>query len=257
VRNPKGIIDAMRQKQRRSVALKNIMRTILLSVLVFFGSLWLYGQKNDSTPEHHVLKHFFSVNPLNALLFQQAGITYEFKPGIIGCGLTGGYIYPNRQEYSNYFIAGPTNYSSLGFYSGSYIVPQLNFYFKKSEKKGRTKLLYIALKAVYKYMTVDSTETIVWYTQGGSSNGNSTNKKMDDTLNIYGAFIDFGFKYVNQAFFVDLNIGPGIMCLNHNMITYGISYGSSSVHYINPPQQEVREETHVTINFTLNLGISF
>jgi len=234
-----------------------VMRTILISFLFVVSSSCLYGQKKDSTYKHAVSKHYFSINPLNVLFIQQAGITYEFKPGMFGFGLTGGYIYPNRQEYSNYFIAGPTDYSSLGYYSGSFIEPQLNFYFIKKEREGKAKFLYIAIKAIYKYMTVDSSERIVWYTQGGSSNGNSTNKKMDDKLNIYGAFIDFGFKLVGQFFFFDLNIGPGIIHLNHNMITYGVSYGQSPIFYVNQPQQEVLVETHVTLNFAMNVGISF
>ena len=233
------------------------MRIIFISILVIFGSLCLSGQNNDSTSEHNLSKHYFSFNPLNLLFFQQAGITYEYKPGKFGFGLTGGYIFPNRREYSNYFIAGPTNYSSLGFYSGYFIEPQLNFYLKQKKKAGNAKLFYIALKAVYKYMTVDSTEKIVWYTQGGSSNGNSTYKKMNDKLNIYGAFIDFGFRFVGEVLFFDLNIGPGIMHLKHNLITYAESYGNSPLYYINPPQQEMFEETHATINFTLNIGISF
>ena len=191
------------------------------------------------------------------LFIQQAGITYEFKPGMFGIGMTGGYIYPNRSEYSNYFLAGPTDYSSLGYYSGCFVEPQVNCYFFQKAKEGRTRLLYIALKGIYKYLTVDSTQKIAWYSQGGSSDGNTTYRKMDDRMNVYGAFVDFGFRLTGPLFFFDLNIGPGIMHLQHDMVIYGEAYGQSQVYYVNPPQQEVLEETHVTVNFSVNLGICF
>lgn len=65
------------------------------------------------------------------IFFQQIGLTYEFKPGMMGFGITGGYIYPNKKTYSNYFMAGPTNYGSLGDYNGFFVIPQVNFYLIK------------------------------------------------------------------------------------------------------------------------------
>jgi hypothetical protein len=193
---------------------------------------------------------------LNILLFQQAGITYEYKPGVIGCGVTTGYIYPNKKEYSNYFIAGPTNCGSLGYYSGFFVVPQVNLYLSKPKSLDEGGLVYISLKFVYKYMNIDSTSSTAWSHQGDFY---YVWRKMIDDVNIYGGFIDFGYRYYLSHFFFDFNVGPGLMWVNHNMIITAESYGMTPypIHYINPPRREEVHEKHITINFTLNLGFAF
>ena len=80
-----------------------------------------------------------------------------------------------------------------------------------------------------------------------------------DDVNIYGGFIDFGYRYYLSHFFFDFNVGPGLMWVNHNMIITAESYGMTPypIHYINPPRPEEVHEKHITINFTLNLGVAF
>ena len=231
------------------------MRITILFILLISGPLFMYGQKSDFQKEAYMPKHYISVNPLNILLFQQAGITYEYKPGRIGYGITTGYIYPNKQEYSNYFIAGPTNYGSLGWYSGLFIIPQINFYLTKPKNVTHTGLVYVTLKGVYKYMTIDSIGRLAWDTQ--SDDYYWVYRKQVDHVNIFGAFIDFGYRYYFYHCFFDLNFGPGLMFINHKMIIAGEATGPYPIHNVNPPRREEFLQVHGTVNFTLNFGIAF
>ena len=211
------------------------------------------GQTGDEQKAAHFPKHYISVNPLNIFLFQQAGITYEYKPGVIGYGITAGYIYPNKKTYSNYFIAGPTNNGSLGDYSGFFAVPQVNVYLIKPKHSEHAGLVYISLKMVYKYMHIDSTGQTAWYNEGDNY---YLYRRMIDKVNIYGGFIDFGYRYVLYHFFFDFNFGVGKMWVNHKMIISGQAVNPSPIQYFNPPRQEEVYENHVTINFTLNFGVA-
>jgi len=228
------------------------MRITCLLILFISVPFLMFGQNSNELKEVHFPNHYISVNPLNILLFQQAGITYEYKPGVIGYGITVGYIYPNKKEYSNYFIAGPTNYGSLGDYSGCFIVPQVNVYLTKPKNLKHAGLVYISLKMVYKYMHIDSTIHTAWYNEG---DGYYLYRKMIDKVNIYGGFIDFGYRYVLYHFFFDFNFGVGKMWVNHNMIIAGQAVNPSPIQYFNPPRQEELHQNHVTINFTLNFGV--
>jgi hypothetical protein len=231
------------------------MRIIVLIVLLISAPLFMDGQTSVEQKTVHFPKHYISVNPLNILLFQQIGITYEFKPGIIGYGITAGYIYPNKQEYSNWFIAGPTSYGSLGYYSGLFIEPQVNLYLTKLKNPKHGGMIYIALKGVYKYMHIDSVGRYAWDTH--SDDYYWVYRRQIDNVNIFGGFIDFGFRYVIHHFFFDINIGPGIMSINHKMIIAGEATGPYPIHEINPPRYEELHQTYLTINFTLNFGVAF
>ncbi|MGA2822727.1 MAG: hypothetical protein ABSE72_04305 [Bacteroidales bacterium] len=232
------------------------MRIIIFAIGFVACSLFIYGQETEIPPKVHLPRHFISLNPLNILLFQQAGITYEYKAGTLGFGITTGYIYPNKKEYSNWFIAGPIEYGSLGFYSGVFIVPQLNVYLTKPKNPKKAGLVYVAFKGVYKYMTIDSTNSYAWDTR--SDDYYWIYRKMVDRVNILGAFIDFGFKFVRDNFFFDLNIGPGMLFVNHNMIIAGQTFTRpSQVSNVKPPRSETFNEKHFTINFTLNFGVAF
>jgi hypothetical protein len=229
------------------------MRINWLLILFISVPFLMFGQNSNELKEVHFPKHYISVNPLNILLFQQAGITYEFKPGVMGYGITTGYIYPNKKEYSNYFIAGPTNYGSLGDYSGFFAVPQVNVYLIKPKHSEHANLVYISLKMVYKYMHIDSTSQTAWYNEGDFY---YLYRKMIDKVNIYGGFIDFGYRYVLHHFFFDVNFGLGSMWVNHKMIISGETVNPAPMHYFNPPKREELHQNHVTINFTLNLGVA-
>ena len=227
---------------------------LLISVPVLVsGQSW---KSSDDQPEVKFPRHYIAVNPLNMSLFQQIGVSYEYKAGVLGYGVTGGYIYPNHKDYSNYFIAGPTGYASLGDYSGFFVVPQVNIYLTKPKNEKHAGVIYIAVKMVYKNMRIDSTRSTAWYPEG---DGYYQNRKMIDKVNLYGGFIDFGYRYVLYHFFFDLNFGPGMMSINHKMTIYGenIAFSSVPVTPVNPPRYEELHQSPVTINFTINLGVAF
>lgn len=232
------------------------MRVITILVFLISAPLLGLGQTGDKPVASQFPKHYISVNPLNILLFQQAGITYEYKPGRMGYGITTGYIYPNNKTYSNYFIAGPTSYGSLGDYSGFFVVPQVNVYLTKPKKQNHGGLVYLAVKVVYKYMHIDSTKSTAWENKG---DGYYIYRKMNDKVNIYGGFIDFGYKLVLHHFFFDLNLGVGATLINHKMIISGEHFGlgREPMYYLNPPHQDEIHQNPVTVNFTLNFGVAF
>ena len=235
------------------------MKIIIFLAAFTLCSHDLNAQKSDTASKDHLPALHISVNPLNILFFQQAGITYEFKPGRFGFGITAGYIYPNNKEYSNWFIAGPVKYGSLGYYSGFFLVPQVNVYLSKPKKTSNTPLVYLSGKVVYKYMTIDSIHSYAWYTYT-SGDYYWTYRKQVDRVNIIGGFAIFGLKYVWKYFFFDINIGPGIMFVNHNLVIAGETYGlnhHSDISNVHPPRSETLNEIHGTIHFSLNLGIPF
>jgi hypothetical protein len=229
----------------------NPVRRALLTALTILAASLSFGQNQPDSGNIKFPKHYISVNPLNILLFQQAGISYEYKPGMVGYGLTAGYIYPNHKEYSNYFIAGPTSAGSLGDYSGFFVVPQVNIYFNKPKYSGHANLIYMALKPVYKFMQIDSTQQTAW----SHPDDYYVYRKMNDRVNIYGGFVDFGYKCYIRHFFFDLTFGLGVLAVDHNM-TISAEWISSSCpgNYYHPPKEESSLESHFTINFTLTLG---
>ena len=224
-------------------------------ILLISVPLFMFGQTDTLGSKVRVPKHYFSANPLNILLFQQIGITYEFKPGMMGYGITAGYIYPNKQEYSNWFIAGPTSYGSLGYYSGLFVEPQVNIYLTKLKNPKHGGMIYIAIKGVYKYMYLDSAGRIAWDTHADDYYW--IYRKQVDNVNIFGGFVNFGFKFVARHFFFDVSLGPWIMSVNHKMIIAGEATGPYPIHEINPPRYEELHQTYPTINFTLNFGVAF
>jgi len=203
-----------------------------------------------------VKHHNISINPLNIFLFQQIGLTYEYRLAKLGFGITPGYIYPNNQEYSNWFLVGPTKYGSLGWYSGWFVMPQVNLYLTKQVSSDEGGVLYLALKFVYKKMHIDTTAVTVWENEG---DGYTIRRKMMDKVNVYGGFIDLGYRYFLNHFFFDLNAGVGPMCVDHNMIIYAEANGSStnSMQYLKPSIEEKYHQWAFTANFALNLGIAF
>lgn len=246
-----------------------ILATIILATIILVSPSYLNGQKsNESTSFYSknqkklkenttdVKHHNISINPLNICLFQQIGITYEYRPGKLGFGITPGYIYANNKAYSNWFIVGPTNLGSLGYYSGFFIVPQINVYLTELHGIDAGGVIYISLKFVYRNMSIDSARSTVWKNYG---DGYYLYRKMSDKVNVCGGFIDFGFRYFLNHFFIDLNLGPGLMWVNHDMIVYGEKNGSTPdpIHYYNPPKEEKLYTMRITLNFTLNLGFAF
>jgi hypothetical protein len=105
-------------------------------------------------------------------------------------------------------------------------------------------------------MHIDTTSVTVWHNDG---DGYGSYRKMFDNVNIYGGFLDVGFRYFLGHFFIDLNFGPGVMWLDHNMTIYAEGYGTSpyNMHYLTPPVEELYHQRSGAFNFTLNLGAAF
>ena len=105
-------------------------------------------------------------------------------------------------------------------------------------------------------MHIDSTRSTAWYNYGDYY---YLYRKMIDNVNIYGGFIDFGYRYVYSHFFFDFTFGPGLMWVNHKMIISGEieSLSPEPMQNFNPPRQEELHQQHVTVNFTLNFGVAF
>lgn len=200
-------------------------------------------------------KNYLSVNPINMIFFQQIGITYEHKFDKIGIGISPGYIYANNKEYSNWFIAGPVSYGSLGYYSGYYIIPHLNIYILKSKITNNNIQSFLSLKIVYKNLKIDSTQVTVWENYG---NGYASYRKMDDNVNIYGGFVDFGFRYLKRRLFIESNFGVGFLWTRHDMVIFGKGAPyPNDIEDVNPPSHSTKTEFTPTINFTINIGITF
>jgi len=232
------------------------MRTLLLLILFLTPPLLTFSQTIDEQKAIRSPQHYISVNPLNMLLFQQLGVTYEYRPGMAGFGISAGYIYPNHKTYSNYFIAGPTDVASLGDYSGLFLMPQVNLYVRNPRNPKHGGSIYLSLKMVYKYMHLDSTYATAFYNEG---DGYYDYRRMNDNVNIYGVFADFGYKYVFNHFFFDLNCGFGSMWLNHKMIIHGQTTGmyADPMYYLDPPVDEELHQNHVSANFSFTLGAAF
>jgi len=226
----------------------------LTSILIFLLSfpVLLCGQNEQNKKEEHFPRHYLSINPLNMIAFQQIGLTYEYKPGIVGVALSGGYIYPNNAAYSNWFIAGPIEYGSLGYYSGYFLTPQVNVYLNKPKNNKQANLFYLSLKGVYKNMNIDTTTQAVWENLG---DGYLIYRKMNDEVNIYSGFIDFGYKFVTHRFFFEINSGMGFTRVIHHMYTVAKGF-SHNMEYYNPPKTGTFIETQPAFNFTINLGIA-
>ena len=202
-------------------------------------------------------QHFIAFNPLNIGYFQQIGLTYEYKSGTFGYGVYTGGIYANHQEYSNFFIAGPTENGSLGDYRGFFIEPMVNYYFNKQKYKNHASLFYMSLKVVYKYMYLDSTHVTRWVIDGGD--GYYDWRKMIDKVNIYGGFLDFGYRYALYHVFVDVNFGLGILGNKHNMLIsgeHGASLDPNPMTYYHPAKTLTVSQVLLTINFTLTFGLA-
>jgi hypothetical protein len=226
-------------------------------VFIFFSlaSFSSFGQNNDSIPLQRVPKHFISINPINLILCQQAGIAYEFKLGRFGFGLSTGYMYANNWNYSYYCIEGPVDYGALGYYSGIYFIPQLSFYFLTKRSINDVFMLYASLRGVYRYMTVDSLNYIPWLNDFQREKGDY--QKMEDKVDIRAVFVNIGFKVVHHHFFFDMTCGYGILDVYHDMIVYGVSSHQGPGVLLDVPYHDSYYNWHMAVNFNFTLGIAF
>lgn len=233
------------------------MKLFYLLLPLVILSIGSNGQQSESSNTSHFPKHFISVNPLNCLVFQQIGLTYEYKMDRIGVGGTVGYLYPNHKEYSNFFLAGPTGYASFGDYSGFFIIPQVNFYFKDPKCVDYASLFYITIKPVYRFMRIDSTQWTRWIQ---IDDGVYDSRKMIDNTHVYGGFFDLGYKMYAYHLFIDFNFGAGGLFVAHDMLISRRVVSNSSSNNApgyHPAIQDYYSTFHCTVNFTITIGGAF
>jgi hypothetical protein len=229
--------------------------------LIFIScSFFLYGQQLDTTSKNKRHHNYISINPLNTLFCQQAGISYEFKAGRIGMEITPGYIYRTNFLFCKWGVEGPKNYGEIGSYNGYFFVPQINFYISKNKNRETGNSCYLSLKGVYKNLHSDSSQSHFWEKKSGGDDY-WIYRKQDDKLQIKGAYILFCNKhYYKKHFFTEMYIGPGVLDLKHDLIIVGQHSGQeegSNVSNINPPQTEQLSYGQFTINFGFSVGLKF
>lgn len=242
------------------------MRKILIFLILTFNSLFIFGQQRDSTFNKQIPQHYFSIYPLNYLV-QQAGITYEYKPGRCGYAITPGFIYPvnvgsgTRGSLTRFFIAGPSSYGAYENYLGFFIAPQINYYLSKNKINKNGNLHYLSFKIMYKHLKLDTTGIDCW--DDGSSDDYAIFRKQIDRCNILGAFILFGKKHYYKHLFNDMYFGLGLLDVRHKLIVageysgYEIAYTSNPASNINPPKKEVFNQIIPTITFGINFGLKY
>ena len=75
-----------------------------------------------------------------------------------------------------------------------------------------------------------------------------------DKVNIYGGFVDFGYKCYIHHFFFNIEVGLGILAVDHNMTISSEKISYHQEHYYHPPKEQSTKERHLTVNFSLTLG---
>jgi hypothetical protein len=235
-------------------------KTIRSFIFVLGITLWpvfLYGQRPDSTAKKHLPYHYFSINPLKCGLFQQAGISYGYRPGRFGFEVAAGYIYPSGFNAGRFFIARTSNYGALEFYKGFFLDPQFNFYLWKPKDAVKATICYLSVKGVYKYMFMDSTHYYIWDHETGGDDYWLFAKQVD-RLNIMGGFVMFGVKHIDKHFYVDFNIGPGMLALNHNLVVAGEGHDMrDDISNVRPPRRVTFNQYVFTMTMSLSFGVAF
>lgn len=200
-----------------------LLKKILFTISGIVLSCFLYAQKSDTTTKKNFPRHYIGINPLNVSLFQQAGLTYEYKPGRFGFGLSAGYIYPNKLNFSRLFMIGTNRNGAYEYYSGCYFFPQVNFYLNKPRDFVSQTLYYLSLKGVYKFLTCDSNKYYVWDHVNDWYNPDVkfAYRKQIDKVHASGAFLIFGVKQVEKHFFIDINLGMGFIGRNSRALVFG------------------------------------
>jgi hypothetical protein len=235
------------------------MKKLFLFLFLTYSSLNLLGQQPDSTNKQ-LTQHFISFNPFN-ILVKQIGISYEYKPGRFGFGITPGYIYNigDDEGLLRFFIAGFAELGDYGVYKGYFINPQINYYLKKNSPYQHQ--TYLSLKMVYKHMHLDSSKAYLWDDQNGGNDYNIYRKQVD-RLNIFGAFLLVGDKYIKKHYVRDFYCGIGFLLLFHHLIIDG-EYMDTSGNDLsntyqkstfNPPQKLLFEQLNPAITFGINFG---
>jgi hypothetical protein len=261
--NCKGFFNAeisVIKQYRRYAAIANLpMTKKYIFILMLLCSLNLFGQQSDSTSKNKFQHHYISINPVNALFCQQAGISYEFETNDFGVEISTGYFYRTHFFYSKWGIEGiGKNDGSIYPFNGFYIIPQLNLYLIKNNKTDN--IYYISIKGVYRNLNCDSTEFHFWH-KDNYDDDYWVYRKQKDNLTINGGFVLFCMKHCVKHFFIESYLGPGFLNIKHDMIVAGQNPGSEAYHNdvsnIKPPRHDIINYGNVTFSFGLNLGFRF
>jgi hypothetical protein len=230
------------------------MKQIILTIIsIIIYSTFLCGQEIDSTKKDHFPRHFFSINPFNCAILQQAGISYEYKTRWLGIELTAGGFYPNKDGRTRFFLTGSFTPGSFEYYSGFFANPQLNFYFSEPKNIKNATLYYVSLKCVYKYLYYNSKDWIKWTGTGDIP----LYRKQIDKVNFIGTFATLGVKRVIKHYFAEFNFGLGFNYIEHNMLVSGELSHPSPGQIQPPPYNERSREFGFAVNISFNYGGAF
>jgi len=251
---------ALKTATRRYAAFINrIMKRLIIVFLITIQTSLIFGQRPDSTSKDHFPRQYISINPINTLVLQQAGITYEYRPSFLGFGLSVGGIYPNSINFSRFFMAATSQHGAFEYYHGYFAEPQINIYLSRLKFVENSDLYYLSFKGIYKYLQVDSSKFHIWESDTGGDDYWLYRKQLDK-VNVKGLFFEFGYKHIEQHFFIDFNIGPGILVQHHNIVIAGQGTHDiigSNPSNIRPPKHETLIQGAITVNISFNIGYAF
>jgi hypothetical protein len=233
------------------------MKKQILFILLIYFPICLLGQPTDSSLNHKFNHNFFSINPVNALFCQQAGISYEYMTYKFGIEISSGYFYPTHLFYSKWGIEGfGKNDGSIYPFQGYYLIPQINLYLPKNKTNV---ICYFSIKGVYRKLHCDSTEFYFWH-KDDNDNDYWIYRKQDDHLSINGVFLLVCIKQIKKHFFLESYFGPGIIHVKHDMYVAGENCGEDPYidqSNIKPPIHDIVNYSSMAISIGINFGFRF
>ncbi|PKP05401.1 MAG: hypothetical protein CVU11_00410 [Bacteroidetes bacterium HGW-Bacteroidetes-6] len=228
-----------------------------MKFFVLVVSMFLVGsasaQQSDSAKNASMPHHFFSVNPVNSLILQQAGINYEYAGRKWGAGVDLGFVYPNELNYSRIFMAATNGYGAFESYSGYYFIPRVNFSLRTKYFSRRINRQYLLLKGVSKKLVCDSTKYLVWYNEEGADL--ATYRKQKDEATILGAFLCFGSRNTFRHFFMEYSFGVGWLNISQKMAVANELYTGTPLSGY--PYEDNLERDHFAVSLEFRLGYAF
>jgi hypothetical protein len=231
-------------------------RTLIIMCLSILAAT-TNAQEIDYLPHKIMPVHCFSISPVRVVFLDQAGLTYEYHDEYLGIGLSTGYKYASGRNYTRFFIATSNNNGPYEFYTGFYLMPQINLYFNKPKLKKTNLLVYINFKGNYKYLHVDSLEFHVW--DNRRSENNFYYRRQIDKVKIFGITGGPGLKLNINHFFIDFNFGVGYIYHHHNMLVAGEALQAGEI-LRDPsayPFPDTLTYSFPTLNFCLSFGLCF
>lgn len=224
------------------------MKNIALVVGLFSMYTPLSGQNLDSLSKNKNYRNYISVN-IPGCLFQQPGITYEYRTKTFGFGFTAGYIYPANHGGTS-ILLGDWGPGTLGYARGLFMNPQFNYYFPK-RWQNYSPSFYLGIKPIFKYAFTDSTVDINLYR---ISKDDFMHVRQQDNYYSYGAMLMLGFKTRINHFFFEIFSGLGWKQNIHE--SYVVAKGTNHPHKCAPYNSEIIHNI-LAMQFGYSFGVVF